>query len=180
VIAAAIGVLTTLQFMVTAGPGLRTRAAQFVFHDTLRVLAPATSGSALLLALVLWAHPLSAREVQDDRRRILRRAAAVALPGYLVAAIVGIVVGLSLLIGLFQQGLGILGLGSSVVTWRDVWTGGTTTAGDTLLILFLAQRYAVRLQAGGMSLPAKLILVVTVTVGLRATVALVLASLVSL
>lgn len=175
-----IGAVTTLQFMGTAGPGLRNHASQFVFRDALRTLAPAASGSALLLALVLWAHPLAAHAVQEDRRRILRRAAAVALPGYLVAALTTITVGLSLLLGAFGQKSTIIGFGSGILSWRDFWTGGTTTVGDTLLILFLAQRYGVRLQAGALSLPAKLIIVVTVTVGLRVTVALILSSLVSL
>jgi hypothetical protein len=177
--AALIGAGATLQFVLTSQAGLRRYASQFVFHDTLRTLAPAASGSALLLALILWAHPLTASQLQGDRRRILRRAAAVALPGYLVAAVTGILVGLSMLLGGFGQQLGAVGFGWSIVTWRDFGSGGTTTLGDTLLILFLTHRYGVRLQAGGMSLPAKLIVVVTVTVGLRATVALILSSLVS-
>jgi hypothetical protein len=177
--AALIGVAATVQFMVTSGPGLRNDASQFVFHDTLRTLAPAANGSALLLALVLWAHPLAVSHVQLDRRRILKRAAAVALPGYLASAGIGIIVGLAVLLGPFGQNYGIFGLGWGIVTWRDFAAGASATFFDTLLILFLAHRYGVRLQAGRMSLPAKLILVVTVTVGLRATAALITSSLLS-
>ncbi len=177
--AALVGVVTTVQFVLSAREHFRTYAAQFLFHGTVRSLAPAASGSALLLALVLWAHPLTLRELQADKRRILRRAAVVALPGYLVAALTAVVAGLLVLLGVFGQGGSIVGSGASVVNWRDFWTGGVATAADTLLILFLADRYAVRLQHGGLSLPAKLIIVVTVSVGLRASVGLVLASLVS-
>jgi hypothetical protein len=177
--AALVGLGTTLQFMVTSGPGLQSHASQFVFHDSLRSLAPAAGGSALLLALVLWAQPLAVSEVQRERRRILWRAAAVALPGYLVAALTSIIVGLSILRGPFEQKSDVIGFALGIVTWRDFWTGGLTTLGDTLLIIFLAHRYGVRLQVGRLGLPEKLIVVVTVTVGLRATIALVLSSLVS-
>ena len=177
--AALIGAAATAQFMLTSGPGLRNHASQFVFHETLRTLAPAANGSALLLALVLWAHPLAVNQLQQDQRRILKRAAAVALPGYLVSALTGIIAGLTGLLGPFRQNHGIVGSGWGIVTWRHFGSGVTTTVGDTLLILFLAHRYGVRLQAARLSLPAKLIVVVTVTVGLRATVALVLSSLVS-
>lgn len=178
-IAMLIGAVTALQFMALAGSGLRTRASQFVFHDGLRTLAPAASGSALLLALVLWAHPLTPRRIEEDQRRILRRAAAVALPGYLVAAFASTLAGLLVLLGPFGQEPAMIGLGWGIVTWRDVWIGGGTAFADTLLILFLANRYLVRLQANGPSLPAKLIAVVTVSVGLRATVGLIWSSLVS-
>jgi hypothetical protein len=177
--AALIGAAATAQFMFTSGPGLRNQASQFVFHDTLRTLAPAANGSALLLALVLWAHPLAVSHLQQDQRRISKRAAVVALPGYIVSAFTGIIVGLAVLWGPFGQNGGIVGAGWRIVTWRDFGSGVTSTFGDTLLIIFLAHRYGVRLQTAGLSLAAKLIVVVTVTVGLRATVALILSSLVS-
>ena len=64
------------------------------------------------------------------------------------------------------------------VAWRDLATGVLGALLDAALIVFLAWRYLARLQ-GRMSLPAKLIAVVTVTVGLRATVGLVLSTLLS-
>lgn len=177
--AAFVGMVTTVQFVLAAREPVQRYAAQFLFHDTIRTLAPAASGSALLLALLLWAHPLAPRELQASQGRVLRWAAAVALPGYLVAGVTAVVAGFVVLLGVFRQPRMMLGFGSSVVTGWDFWTGSLATVTDTLLILFLAQRYLGRLQAGGMSLPAKLIIVVTVTVGLRASVGLVLSSLVS-
>ena len=174
-----VGVVTTLQFVFAAHEPFQRYASQFLFRDTLRTLAPAASGSALLLALLLWAHPLAPRDLQAGQRRVLRWAAAVALPGYLLALVTTVVAGLLVLLGIFRQPAAVVAFGSSVVTGWDLWTGGLATVTDTLLILFLTQRYLGRLQAGGMSLPAKLIIVVTVTVGLRASVGLVLASLVS-
>lgn len=169
--ASLIGVVTTVQFALAAR---EKHVSQFLFRDTLHTLAPAASGSALLLALVLWAHPLSLRDLQSDQPRILRRAAAVALPGYMVAALTAAVASAMVLLGVFGQAAAFA---PSVVTWRDFGAGGIATVTDTLLILFLAHRYLGRLQAGGMSLPAKLIIVVTVTVGLRASVGLVVSSL---
>ena len=60
------------------------RLGEYMAHllstSVVRMAAPAASGSALLLALVLWSHPLSALELRADLPKILRRALAVSLP----------------------------------------------------------------------------------------------------
>ncbi len=173
------GAAIALQFML----GLTTLGAgeymlRVLVLSAVRSTAAAASGSALLLALVLWAHPLSIAQVQADLRRILARALMIAVPGYAVAVVAVVAAGLAVAAGFgqswtsFEAGLGIVG-------WRDVGVGVLATLLDVALIVLLAWRYLVRLQAGRMSLPAKLIAVVTVTVGLRATVGLVLSSLLS-
>jgi hypothetical protein len=94
-----------------------------------------------------------------------------------VAVLVAAASGFAILLGGFGQGSSVVGLGLGIVRWRDFWIGARGTLLDVVLIILLARRYLVRLQAAGLSLPAKLIAVVTVTVGLRATLALVLSSL---
>jgi hypothetical protein len=175
--AAFIGSLTAVLHVLSSGPNLRNYASQYLAHGVMRSSAPAASGSALLLALVLWAHPLSVSKLQADRRRILWRALAASLPAYLLAAAVAILAGLVALLGIFGQSTSVIGFGLGIVTGWDFWYGVQHVAVDTLLIVFLAHRYLVRLQAGRMGLPQKLIAVVAVTVGLRATAALILSAL---
>lgn len=179
VFAALIGVVTTLSYALSASEALRDYTSRFLTHDVVRSTAPAASGSALLLALVLWSHPLSMPELQEQRRRILWRACALALPGFLVAASVAIACGLLVLLVGFGQPRSIVRSGLGSLDGWDLGNGARATVLDTILIVFLAYRYLVRLHAGGMSLPQKLIVVVTVTVGLRASVGLVFASLLS-
>ena len=139
----------------------------------LRSTAPMASGTALLLALTLWAHPLSQAALQADLKRILRRAAMVAGPGYLLASAVALAAcfGMSVLI-LGQSWAGFRGW-LAVVGWQDLAVGAAATLLDTALIAFLTWRYAPKLRAARLSLPVTLIVVLTVTVPLRATVALI-------
>jgi len=176
---ALVGGVTALQLMFSAARNLRFYASQLLAHGAARSGAAAACGSGLLLALVLWAHPLREPELREDLRRILRRALAVCAPGYLLALVAALAaafpvaaLGLGQTAELFFRGLGVIG-------WRDLAVGGCGTLLDTLLILFLARRYAARLQAGRMSLPEKLIVVVTVTVPLRATLGLIFSTLLS-
>lgn len=166
-LATLFGALTTLQLLLTAGPNLHKYAAQFLFHDGIRATAPAAGGSALVLALVLWAQPLSVQNVELQLKATLQRALMVALPAYLASVLVVSLIGFALLFRELDQGFG-------AVSWRDFWAGGRFAICDALLITFLARRYLARLQASGRSLPEKLIVVVTVTVGLRATLATIL------
>jgi hypothetical protein len=148
-------------------------AASLLVDSVVRSLSPAAVGSALLLALVMWAHPLPLAALAGELRRILRRALMLALPGYLVAALIAVVAGIVVVVAL---GRAPVSLQKSFATLRgrDFGLGFVNTACDAGLIVFLAQRYLVRMQAGRMSLPAKLVMVLTVSVPLRATVALLL------
>jgi hypothetical protein len=174
--AALAGALTTLQFLLSVGTkfGGREYASFALVLNVARSLAPAAVGSALALALVLWAHPLSASEVAAELRRILLRGLAIAVPSYLAAGAIAIAGGF-LVATAFRQTPSVFGQGFGVVGWADLAVGLVSTALDAALIAFLAWRFLARLQAGRSSLPAKLILVLTVTVPLRATVALLFA-----
>lgn len=136
---------------------------QVLTANAVRMYAPAAVGSALLLALVLWAQPLSTTQVESDLKRILTRGVLVALPGYLLVSLLMLALGLS----------------SSVfakLTAPLVALGLVSTAFDAALVVVLAWRYLPKLQLVRASLPAKLALVLTVTVPLRATLALVVSS----
>jgi hypothetical protein len=171
--AALAGFATTLQFLLSVGTkfGGREYASFVLALSVARSLAPAAVGSALLLALVLWAHPLAPQVVVADTQRILRRASALALPGYFAAAAVALACGFAVALA-FGQPPSVFETGFGVLAWGDVAVGLASTALDAALVVFLAWRFLGRLQAGRSSLPAKLILVLTVTVPLRATVAL--------
>ena len=179
--AALVGAGTTLQFMLSVGDRLGGRdcSSLVLVLSVVRSLAPAASGSALLLALVLWAHPLTASQLQADLRRILTRALVVSAPGYAVGGIVAVAAGFAVASG-FGQPWANLKRGFGVVGAADFGVGLLATLVDAALIVFLAWRYLARLQAGRMSLPAKLIVVVTFSVGLRVTVALLVSILLSI
>jgi hypothetical protein len=179
-LAALVGAGTTLQYMLSVGErfGGRDYSSLVLVLSVVRSLAPAASGSALLLALVLWAHPLLPSQLQADLRRILTRALVVSGPGYLIGGVVAIAAGFAVASG-FGQPWATLKHGFSVVGAADFGVGLLATLVDAALIVFLAWRYLARLQAGRMSLPAKLIVVVTFSVGLRVTVALLLSILLS-
>jgi hypothetical protein len=104
--------------------------------------------------------------------RLLKRALLVSLPGYVVAAAIAIGAGLLVC----RLGLGVSGpaawLALSSVTWVDAGFGALSALCDAGLIVFLAWRYLARLQAGGASLPMKLVLAWTFGTGLRMTVGL--------
>lgn len=144
--------------------------------NTLRSLAPGAVGSAFLLALVLWAQPLAAAELAGDLRRILWRGALVSLPGYLLASLVALGVG-ALANAVFGLALPAVQAALGSLTARSLLLGVVSTAGDAGLIVVLAWRFAARLQALRASLPAKLVLVLSVTVPIRVSFALLLASL---
>lgn len=175
-----VGAGTTLQYMLSIGErfGGRDYSSLVLVLSVVRSLAPAASGSALLLALVLWAHPLLPNQLQADLRRILTRALVVSGPGYVIGGLVAIAAGFAVASG-FGQPWAKLKHGFSVVGAADFGVGLLATLVDAALIVFLAWRYLARLQAGRMSLPAKLIVVVTFSVGLRVTVALLLSILLS-
>lgn len=163
-LAVVMGLWTSLQ------ASLDPSAAQkghLVWASLVRATAPAASGSALLLALVLWSHPLRLAALSLDLPRILKRAALVALPGYLVAAGVALLAGMT------------FGAGSVVVSRADFALGAAFAALDGAVLLGLGWRFLPRLSVTPLSLPAKLSLALAVTVPLRATVALVAASVLS-
>lgn len=171
------GAGTTLQFMLAVGErfGGREYAAHVLLLSAVRSLAPAVVGSALLLALVLWARALTSQQLLADLRRILVRGLLVAVPGYGVAALVSVVTGAALALA-FGQPLAIFQKGMSVLSWVDPGVGLVNTALDAALVVVLAWRYLPKLHLLRASLPAKLALVLTVTVPLRVTLALVVAS----
>jgi hypothetical protein len=121
------------------------------------------------LALVLWAHPLALPALRTELSRVLKRAALVALPGYLVSAGVALIAGLAV-----ATALGSLQV--FAVSVGDFAVGSGFAALDGVLVLALGWRLLPRLQQARFSLPAKLGLALAVTVPLRATVALVAAS----
>jgi hypothetical protein len=170
--AALAGGITTAQLVF----GLRQSGArEYVLHvalSALRSLAPAVTGSALLVAFVVWADRLPLAELQAELPRLLRRALLVSLPGYLVAAVVTIGAGLLVCC----LGLGISWHAARLAVWSvtpsDVVAGALSALGDAGLIVFLAWRYLARLQAGGASLPMKLVLAWTFGTGLRMTIGL--------
>lgn len=167
--AALLGALTAAQLwleQLAGAPG-----GPFpLLTSALRSLAPAASGSALLLSLVIWSHGVSVAELQTDLRRILNRGLMVSLPGYAVSVLVaGGVSALALLSS--KHGYTLAGVGA-----RDVLAGVLVTLIDTGLITFLAARFLPRLQQTGLSLPGKLVLALSVSVAMRATLGLLAAS----
>jgi hypothetical protein len=175
-----IGAGTTLQYLLSVGDRLGGSyySSLVLVLSVVRSLAPAANGSALLLALVLWAHPLSPGQLQADLRRILTRALVVSGPGYVVGGVVAVAAGFAVASG-FGQPWAKLKHGFGVAGPADFGFGLLATLLDAALIVFLAWRYLARLQAGRMSLPAKLIVVVTFSVGLRVTLALLVSILLS-
>jgi len=142
--------------------------------NAVRTLAPGVTGSALLVAFVLWAHPLPLEQLRAELAPLLKRAMLISVPGYLVAALVIMTSGL--LVGRVALG----------VTWSGSWPAlhsvlpldwGVGLLGalvDAGLIVFLAARYLPRLQAGRSSLPLKLVLAWSFGTGLRMSVGLAL------
>lgn len=167
---ALIGGWTSLQFSLARG-GARTLEA--LWESLVSVSAPAASGTALSLALVLWASTRRPAELRAELPRALTRGAAVALPGYVAAAALSLVVGLAIVS--VSRGAP----SSPVVALPWVGTGAVATALDSALVLGLAWRFLPRLHASRLSLPGALSVVVAVTVPVRATAGLVLASVLS-
>jgi hypothetical protein len=172
--AVSTAVLAALICAVTA---VSASGQSWLVSSALRSAAPMASGSALLLALVLWAHPLQPDALRAEINAGSKRALALVAPGYGLSASVGLAVCFAVAKALGGQTFTGFRNGLSQLAWADLAVGLTATLFDTALILWLARRYGARLQSFPMSLPAKLIVVVTVTVPLRATVALIFASL---
>ena len=177
--AALLGGVLVLQFALLSNAKSFDHASVFLSESVVRMTATAASGSALLLALVLWSHPLSAQGLHGSLRRTLRRALLVSLPGYAVALVVSLSAGYLVAVGMGQS-WAVFGPGLRVIGWRALGAGALGALLDAGLSVFLAWRYGERIHAGRISLPGKLILVLTVTVPLRATVGLVLSSLLSI
>lgn len=165
-----MGLWTSLQAGLEPSVALK---GHLLGASLVRATAPAASGSASLLALLLWAHPLRPAAVQAQLRRTSLRVAAVSIPGYLVAAGVALLTGWALLGAV----LAVPVLGG--VSAPDFALGAAYAAVDAALILALAWRFLPRLQQTSLSLPAKLSLAFAVTVPLRATVGLVAANVLS-
>jgi hypothetical protein len=153
----------------------RVGASALLLVSLLRSSVPMAAGSALLLALALWADALPAVGFAQELDRGLKRALVLAAPGYALSALIGVGVCFVVAAALAgQSGAGFAGW-LTQATRLDLGMGLSFTLLDTLLLLLLARRYAPRLRAMPASLPAKLIVIVTVTVPLRATLALFLA-----
>ncbi len=176
---ASLVVLTTLISAVSSyaylAEGPRVGAERLLLVSSLRSSAPMAAGSALLLALVLWAEALTPARLAQQLEHGLKRALSLALPGYLSAAAVALGVCFAMALALLAPRSGRFGDWLADLSRSDVTAGLAFTLFDSALIGVLAWRYAVRLRAMPMSLPAKLIVVVTVTVPLRATLAFVAA-----
>jgi Permease MlaE len=140
--------------------------------SSVRSLAPGVTGSALLVAFVVWAHPLRLPELQSDLPRLLKRALLVTLPGFVAAVLVALGSGLVFA----HLGLGVSWHAAQAalasLTRADWAVGALSALIDAGLIVFLAWRYLPRLQAAGSSLPMKLVLAWTFGTGLRMTVGL--------
>jgi hypothetical protein len=155
----------TLQLMLSGGPGLQSRASQFVFHDGLRRTSTLANAVALALALVLWAERQHPERLSRQRGRVLRQALTAALPAYLIGSAVVILVGLALLLGAFGQPITIVPLGAGIVTRWDFWIGVQSTVLDTLAIATLSHFYLARWISFRLALPVKLLGAIGVAVG---------------
>lgn len=161
---------TALPFLVSASSP-SSEAQRLLGAGLIQSIAPAASGTGLVLALVLWAGKVSVAELGRDLPLILRRGTLVALPGFLVAAVVALLVAAALLSGR------VGGIAAFDLRPGAALHGALATVLDTALVLLLAWRFLGRLRQGMPNLAAMLVVVVTVTVPLRVTVALLATSL---
>jgi hypothetical protein len=173
-IAVLLGLLLTWQvaFLVEPGRGVGSGA---VLVSLLRSVVPAANGSAVLIALVLWAHPLSPSNVQAELPAILKRVGFVCLPGFLAAVLLSWAASWSLAAGVLE--LPARAFSAAQLRRVDVAFALLATLVDAGVIAFVAFRGIVRLQAARFSLPAKLALSWAVLFPVRAVVGLVLESL---
>jgi hypothetical protein len=172
--AALVGAVSAAQWGFAArGYYGNESATRAIALSSVRSLAPGVTGSALLVAFVVWAHPLPLPLLQQDLPRLLKRALLVCLPGYLVAAIIAM--GAGLLVAHFALGVPWADGGRALgfLRWSDWGAGALGALVDAGLIAFLAWRYLARLQMGQSSLPMKLVLAWTFGTGLRITVGLI-------
>lgn len=176
-IATLLGALLTWQTAFALGHSEllqppRPLEASEMWVRLLHAVAPASSGSALMIALVLWVHPLATPAVTLELPRVLKRAALVSIPGFSIAALVSGAVSYALGVGPLDIPAHAFSL-SNLHPW-NVGFGVVATAFDAALVLFAAWRFVPRVHAMRLSLPAKLVLSWTVLFPLRALVGLVL------
>lgn len=172
---ALLGVVSAAQMAFTLRQlGGAELALPALAMNALRSLAPAVTGSALLTAFVVWAHPLPLPRVQAELPRFLKRAVLVSAPGYLVAVLVILVAALLTAAAVLGLPWSSLRSAFKAVTPFDWGVGFLGSLVDSGLIAFLAWRYLARLQAGKSSLPMKLVLAWTFGTGLRMTAGLLL------
>ena len=172
-LAVVAGAGTAVQFGLGLGKfGGHEYMMRVVLLSAVRSLAPGVAGSALMIAYVVWAHPLGAAALQSELPRFLKRGMLVSGPGYVVAAVVAI--GVGFLTAHFGFGVpwDLAKQSFAMLTRGDVAAGLMFTLLDAALIVFLASRYLPKLQASRQSLPMKLVLAWTFGTGLRLTVAL--------
>jgi hypothetical protein len=170
-----IGVITTIQFCF----GLQKLGGQeylwrVVLLSALRSTGPGVSGTALLLALLLWAHPLSPTTIAGQLPGILKRGLLASAPGMLVAVLV--ILGASFLtaVTFFDIPAAHFVAATRVVRRLDLAACLLATLADALLVTLLAWRGLLPLQQKGFSLPAKLAIALPVTFVLRSLVGLLL------
>jgi Permease MlaE len=178
----AIGVIAFAAFVgavmaAQAGFGLQKfggaeHIMRVVMLSGVRSLAPGVTGSALLVAFVVWAHPLPVPRLEVELPRLLKRAMLVSLPGYVAAVMVVPAVALLVSHLAFAVPWAAWGVALRMITTGDWAAGAFSAVADAALIVFLAWRYLARLQAGRSSLPMKLVLVWTFATGLRLTLGL--------
>ena len=171
-VAVLLGLLLTWQAAMLIGPaGMKTGA---VLLSLLRSAAPAANGTAVLIALVLWAHPLPPATVQAELPAILKRVGFVCLPGFALAVLLSWAASSAL--GVAWLGLPARVFSGAELSRADVGFALVATLVDAAVIAFAAWRGLARLQAARLSLPAKLLLSLTALVPLRVVIGLVLES----
>lgn len=170
-IAALLGAMMTWQTSLLL-PGAARSGQSYMLVRLLHSVAPASSGSALMIALVLWVHPLTLPAMERELLRILKRAALVSIPGFVVAALVSWLVSRAL--GPSLLDIPATAFSAQALRAWNIGFGALATLADAALVLFAAWRFLPRVQAMRLSLPGKLALSWTVLFPLRAFVGLVL------
>lgn len=176
-IALLLGALLTAQTaFVLAGSALlsapRPLGPSEVLVSLLHAVAPATNGSALMIALVLWVHPLAGSAAALELPRVLKRAALLSIPGFGVAALLSWAASSAL--GIVVLDIPAHAFSVSALRAWNVGFGVVATLLDAALVLLAAWRFLPRLHAARLSLPAELVVSWTVLFPLRAFLGLVL------
>jgi hypothetical protein len=174
-LAVAIGAVVTAQFCLGLQKlGGHEHVWRVVLLSALRSIGPAVSGSALLLAFLLWAHPLSSLAITQQLPRLLKRGLLLSAPGLLVA--VCLILASSFVTGvtLFDAPAAMFGSAISVVGRMDLAAALLGTLVDVSLVTLLVWRGLVPLQRRGFSLPAKLAIALPVSFVLRSLTGLLL------
>lgn len=174
-IACFLGALQTVQFAVELNKfGGLEYTWRVVLLSALRSSAPAANGSALLLALLLWAQPLSPPALALELPGKLKRGLLLSLVGYPAAVLLLLAVSLPIAAGAFAMPLDTLPSALRVVTLGDVVIGYSSTLVDALVICLVAWRGLPALQRGKLSLPAKIAVALPVLFVIRSVVGLAL------